>query len=106
MHPKFKCWKAKMITESLNKEKHVLCFLLKELMGNSGKKWAYTLLRNLGNKTPSETKLMKVWLGTEIAFMWFWLNLHKLTATLECDKYNVMAKKVWLQDECVSVPHG
>jgi hypothetical protein len=49
---------------------------------------------------------MKAWLGIEIAFMRFRLNLHKLIATLESGKYNVMAKKVRLRNECVSVSHG
>jgi hypothetical protein len=38
--------------------------------------------------------------------MRFRLNLHKLIATLKSGKYNVMAKKVRLRNECVSVSHG
>jgi hypothetical protein len=49
---------------------------------------------------------MKAWLGTEIAFMRFRLNLRKLIAALESGKYNVMANKVRLLDGCVSVLHG
>jgi hypothetical protein len=51
-------------------------------------------------------KLIKPWLGIEIAIMQFRLNLHKLIAALESGQYNIMAKKVHLLDECVSVLHG
>jgi hypothetical protein len=94
-----------MIRELSNQEKLILWILLKELM-EFVEKWVYTLFRNLVNKTPLETKLMKAWLGIEIAFMWFQLNLKKLTTTLESSKYNVLVRESLTLDECVSVSHG
>jgi hypothetical protein len=98
-------FKWSVIRESSNQENPILWILLKELM-EFLEKWAYTLFKILVNKTPSETKLMKAWLGIEIAFIQFQLNLQKLTTTLESSKYNVLVRESLTLDECVSVSHG